>query len=74
MLKIIENFIRLYYVNSTKTVHGSVEFLKKDFSWRGKRPKIKNSSLIGDYEKAVYKDVDIKVKIMAWKIILINKS
>ena len=39
--------------------------LKKDFVWRGRRPKIKHSTLIGDYEEGGYNDVDIKVKIMA---------
>ena len=46
--------------------------LIKDFNWRGKRPKIKHSTLVGDYEEGGYKDVDIKVKIMALKIMWIN--
>ena len=41
--------------------------------WRGKRPKIKHSTLIGDYEEGGDKNVDIKVKIVALKIIWINK-
>ena len=41
--------------------------------WRGKRPKIKHSTLIGDYKEGGYKDVDIEVKIVALKIIWINK-
>ena len=47
--------------------------LKKDFVWGGKRPKIKHSTLTGGYEERGYKDVDIKVKIVALKIIWINK-
>ena len=41
--------------------------------WRGKRPKIKHPTLTGDYEEKGYKDVDIKVKIMALTIIWSNK-
>ena len=42
--------------------------LKKNFVWRGKRPEIKHSSLIGDYKERGYKDMDIEAKIMALKI------
>ena len=41
--------------------------------WRGKRPKIKHSTLIGDYKEGGYKDVETEVKIVALKIIWINK-
>ena len=50
-----------------------ISSLKKDFVWRGKRPKIKHSTLIGDYKEGGYKDVDTEVKIVALKIIWINK-
>ena len=40
--------------------------------WKGKRPKIKHSTLIGDYKEGGYKDVDIEVKIVALKIIWIS--
>ena len=73
MLIRFENFIRLYYVIFIETVHRSDKFLKKDFVWRGKRPKIKHSTLIEDYKEGGYKDVDIEVKIVALKIIWINK-
>ena len=63
----------MYYADYIKTVHRSVELLKKDFIWRGKRPKIKHSALIGYYEEDEYKNVDIKPKMMALKIIWINK-
>ena len=46
---------------------------QKDFVWRGKRPKIKHSTLIGEYKEGGYKDVDTEVKIVALKIIWINK-
>ena len=70
MLSRFENLIRLYYVISIKTVYRSDKFLKKDFVWRGKRPKIKHATLIGDYKEG---DVDTEVKIVALKIIWINK-
>ena len=38
-----------------------------------KRPKIKHSTLIGDCKEGGYKDVDTEVKIVALKIIWINK-
>ena len=41
--------------------------------WRGKRPKIKHSTNIGDYKEGGYKDVDIEVKIVSLKIIWISK-
>ena len=40
---------------------------------RGKRPKIKHSTLIGDYKEGGYKDADTEVKIVALRIIWINK-
>ena len=47
--------------------------LKNGFVWRGKRPKIKHSTLTGDYKEGGYKDVGIEVKVVALKIIWINK-
>ena len=41
--------------------------------WGGKRPKIRHSTLTGDYEEGGYIDADIKVKIVALKIIWMNK-
>ena len=73
MLSFFENFIRLHYVISIETVHRSDKLLKKDFVWRGKRPKIKHLTLIGDCKEGGYKDVDIEAKIMTLKITWINK-
>ena len=39
--------------------------------WRGKRPKIKHSTFIGDYKEGGYKDIE--AKIVALKITWINK-
>ena len=72
MFSRFKNFICLYYVISIETVHRSDKFLKKYFVWRGKRPKITHSTLLGDYKEGGYNDVDIEVKIVALKIIWIN--
>ena len=66
MLSRFENFIYLYYVISMETVYRSDKFLEKDFVWRGKRPKIKHSTLIGDYKEGGYKDVDWILKSKLW--------
>ena len=47
--------------------------LQKDFIWNGRRPKIKNSTLIADYVEGGYKDIDIKTKLSSLKVIWIKK-
>ena len=42
--------------------------IKKDFIWRGRKPKIKQTSLIGDYNEGGMKDIDIKAKLDSLKI------
>ena len=37
--------------NTPPLVLGELQALHKDFIWRGRRPKIKHSTLIGSYEK-----------------------
>ena len=37
--------------------------IQKDFIWRGRKPKIKHTSLIGDYSEGGMKDIDIKAKL-----------
>ena len=39
--------------------------IKKSFIWDGKRPKIKHSTLINDYQKGGLKDIDIGSKFKA---------
>ena len=56
-------------LSPSKQFIDQINSLKKDFVWRGKRPKIKHSTLIGDYKEGEYKDVDIEAKIVALKII-----
>ena len=60
-------------LSPSKQFIDQINFSKKDFVWRGKCPKIKHSTLIGDYKEGGYKDVDIETKIMALNITLINK-
>ena len=60
-------------LSPSKQFIDQINSLKKDFVWRGKRPKIKHSTLIGGYKEGGYKDVDTEVKIVALKIIWINK-
>ena len=42
--------------------------LQKDFIWSGKNPKIKHTTLIGDYPDGGLKDVDIKAKLKSLKL------
>ena len=60
-------------LSPSKQFIDQINSLKKEFVWRGKRPKIKHSTLIGDYKEGGYKDVDTEVKIVALKIVWINK-
>ena len=57
---------------STQTLDQS-NLIQKDFIWRGHRPKIKHSTLIGDYANGGYKDVDIESKFESLKIIWIRR-
>ena len=54
-------------LSSSKQFIDQINSLKKDFVWRGKRPKIKHSTLIGDYKEGGYKDVYTEAKIVAFK-------
>ena len=60
-------------LSPSKQFIDQINSLKKDFVWRGKRPKIKHSALTEDYKEGGYKDVDIEVQIVALKIIWIYK-
>ena len=37
--------------------------IQKDFIWRGRKSKIKHTSLIGEYSEFGIKDMDIKTKL-----------
>ena len=47
--------------------------IQKDFIWRGKRPKIKHSSLIGNFENGGLKDINIESKLKALKLSWIKR-
>ena len=49
-------------LSPSKQFIDQINSLRNDFVWRGKRPKIKHSTLIGDYKEGGYKDVDTEVK------------
>ena len=50
----------------------TVKSLHKEFIWRGKRPKIKHSTLIGDYREGGIKDIDIDAKFRSLKFMWIK--
>ena len=50
-----------------------MNYIHKNFIWNNKKPKIKHSTLIADYEEGGYKDVDIKSKILSFKVSWISK-
>jgi hypothetical protein len=60
---------KLYYVCSKKYISNdyiqSVESLMKDFIWNGRRPKIKHSTLIGDYLQGGLGLPDFKSQLIA---------
>ena len=47
--------------------------LHKEFIWSGKKPKIKHSTLIGDYCKGRLRDVDIDTKLFSLKFLCIKR-
>ena len=50
-----------------------LQALHKEFIWDSKRPKVKHSTLIGNYEEGGFKDVDLPSKFKSLKIIWIRK-
>ena len=47
--------------------------IQKDFIWSKLQPKIKHSTLIGNYEEGGYKDVDVASKMNSLKVIWIKR-
>ena len=47
--------------------------MHKEFIWSGKRPKIKHSTLIGDYREGGLKDIDIDAKFRSLKFMWIKR-
>ena len=63
----------MYNENSVKGVIDQLNSIHKNFIWNNKKPKIKHSTLIADYEDGGYKDIDIKSKILSLKVSWISK-
>ena len=60
----ISKILYMFYMNQVPS--NIIEELKRfqsSFIWKGKKPKIKHSSLIGDFASGGYKDIDIDPKI-----------
>ena len=51
----------------------ALKSLYAQFLWGDKRPKIKHSSLIGDYREGGVKDIDIDANIMSLKLMWIKR-
>ena len=70
-------FSKLVYASSVQYISGDVvkEICKiqNDFIWRGKRPKVKRSSLIGNFENGSLKDICIECKLKALKLSWIKR-
>ena len=50
-------------LHPSKQTLNQLNLIQKDFIWRGRRPKIKHSTLIGDYNNGGYKDVVIEDRL-----------
>ena len=57
----------------SKQTLDQLNLIQKEFIWRARHPKIKHSTLVGDYTKGGYKDVDIEPKFASLKIIWIRR-
>ena len=56
-----------------KQIIDQLNTIQKEFIWSNKKPKIKHSTLIANYSEGGYKDIDIKTKITALKVIWVNR-
>ena len=45
-----------------------IKFLRKEFIWSNRKPKIKHSALIGDYADGGLKDIEIESKLTSINI------
>ena len=68
---------KLVYIATMKNIRSQflddLQVLYKEFIWDSKRPKVKHSTLIGNYEEGGFKDVDLPSKFKSLKIIWIRK-
>ena len=56
-----------------KDVITELKVVQKNFIWRGRKPKIRYSTLIGDYVDGGLKDIDIEMKFKALKLFWIKR-
>ena len=71
---VLSKIISISFLSSIPNVIiDKIEKLQKDYIWSGKNPKIKHSSLIGDYADGGLKDVDIKAKFKSLKLSWIRR-
>ena len=70
-------FSKLVCASSVQYISGDVvkeiSKIQKDFIWRGKRSKIKHSSLIGNFENGGLQDIGIESKLKALKLSWIKR-
>ena len=70
-------FSKLVYISFMNVVPKDIitelKVIQKNFIWRGRKPKIKHSTLIGDYVDGGLKDIDIEMKFKALKIFWIKR-
>ena len=52
----------------SKQVVDQLNVMQRGFIQNNKKPKIKHSTLVADYNEGHYKDIDIKTKISALKV------
>ena len=57
----------------SKQVVDQLNVMQRRFIWNNKKPKIKHSTLIADYSKGGYKDIDIKTKLTALKVAWVTR-
>ena len=60
-------------LHPSKQTLDQLNLIQKDFIWRAHLPKIKHSTLIGDYNNGQCKDIDIESKFESLKIIWIRR-
>ena len=68
---------KLVYIATMKTVPkhvlDSMQALHRDFIWNSKKPKIKHSTLIGNYSDGGLKDIDLTFKLESLKFSWIKR-
>ena len=68
---------KIVYISHKTTVSeftlSQLEKIQKDFLWKGKRAKIKHSTIIGDYCSGGLRDVDIRSKIKSLQLSWIKR-